>query len=188
MTIRQRQWQLYYLGYYNGGIDGSWGSLAKAAAIRFQKDNGLDADGIFGTLTAAKSIVVIKMLQKEITDGKTAIDGLAGLETKDLTAQWQRENGLTADGIAGPVTRGKILKQSESEAEAWWHGIQHFSRKEFACKCGRYCDGYPAQMQREIVELPEKARVELKGAGLVSSGLRCVRHNANVGGVSNSRH
>ena len=25
MTIRQKQWQLYFLGYYSGQIDGIWG-------------------------------------------------------------------------------------------------------------------------------------------------------------------
>ena len=48
MTIKQRQWQLYYLGYYSGEIDGIWGVQSKAAAVRFQKDYALDVDGIFG--------------------------------------------------------------------------------------------------------------------------------------------
>ena len=43
-------------------------------------------------------------------------------------------------------------------------------------------------MQRAIVELADKARSELNGACFISSGLRCTQHNANVGGVSNSRH
>ena len=43
-------------------------------------------------------------------------------------------------------------------------------------------------MQQGIVQLADRARTELKGAGFVSSGLRCPQHNANVGGVSNSRH
>ena len=60
--------------------------------------------------------------------------------------------------------------------------------KEFACECGRYCDGYPAQMQRGVVELADRARGELKGVGFVSSGLRCPQHNANVGGASDSRY
>ena len=188
MTIKQRQWQLYYLGYYGGGIDGIWGAQSKAAAVRFQKEHALDADGIFGPLTIAKSMEIIKTIQKEITDGKIAIDGLAGQETKDSTAQWQRENGLTPDGIAGAATRSKMLQLPAPEADDWWSGIQYFSRKEFACKCGRYCNGYPAQMQRGIVELADRARGELKGAGFVSSGLRCSQHNANVGGVSDSRH
>ena len=86
------------------------------------------------------------------------------------------------------MTRGKILKSPIPESDDWWSGIQHFSRKEFACKCGRYCDGYPAQMHRTMVELADRARAELKGVGFVSSGLQCSRHNANVGGVSDSRH
>lgn len=43
-------------------------------------------------------------------------------------------------------------------------------------------------MQRSIIELADRARTELKGAGIVSSGLRCNQHNRNVGGVSDSRH
>ena len=39
MTIRQKQWQLYYLGYYGGEIDGIWGSQSKAAAVHFQEDS-----------------------------------------------------------------------------------------------------------------------------------------------------
>ena len=188
MTIQQKQWQLYYLGYYSGKIDGIWGAQSNAAAVRFQKDSDLDADGVFGVLTIAKSIEIIKAIQKKITDGKIAIDGLAGQETKDTTAQWQRENWLTPDGIAGELTRSKILKQSVPESDDWWSSIQYFSRKEFACKCSRYCDGYPAQMQRTVVELADRARAELKGVAFVSSGLRCSQHNANVGGVSDSRH
>jgi len=188
MTIKQKQWQLSYLGYYGGKIDGIWGLGSKAAAVSFQKDNGLDADGIFGPQTIEKSVAIIKAIQKVVTDGKIAIDGLAGLETKDATVRWQAEHGLTPDGIAGVNTRAKIAEESSSEDDDWWSDIRYFSKKEFACKCGRYCDGYPVQMQRGVVELADRARVELKGVGFVSSGLRCSQHNANVGGVSDSRH
>ena len=187
MTAKQKQWQLYYLGYYGGRIDGIWGAGSRAATVSFQKDNALDADGIFGDRTAAKSEEIIKAIQKVITDGKISIDGLAGLETKDATVQWQAKHGLIPDGIAGADTRAKIREEAPGEDD-WWSGIRHFSRREFACKCGRYCDGYPAQMQRGVVELADRAREELKGVGFVSSGLRCPQHNANVGGVSDSRH
>ena len=188
MTIKQKQWQLYYLGYYGGGIDGIWGAGSKAATVRFQRDNALDADGIFGAQTIAKSTEIIQAIQKGITDTKIAIDGLAGQETKDATVRWQTEHGLIADGIAGVNTRAKIEEESVDEDDDWWRSIQYFSPKEFACKCGRYCDGYPAKMQRRVVELADRAREELKGVGFVSSGLRCPQHNANVGGVANSRH
>lgn len=119
MTIKQKQWQLSYLGYYGGAIDGIWGAQSKAAATRFQKDYELDADGVFGAMTIAKTVEIIKAIQKEITDGKIAIDGLAGQETKDATMQWQRENGLTPDGIAGAKTRERILTLPTPERDDW---------------------------------------------------------------------
>ena len=72
MTIKQKQWQLYYLGYYGGEIDGIWGARSKAATVSFQKDNALDADGIFGDRTAAKSEEIIKAIH-------TYVDGIADL-------------------------------------------------------------------------------------------------------------
>lgn len=78
MTIKQKQWQLHYLGYDTGGIDGIWGAKSKAATVQFQKDHSLSVDGVFGSLTIAKSMEIIRAVQKEITDGKIAIAGLAG--------------------------------------------------------------------------------------------------------------
>ena len=31
MTVKQKQWQLWLLGYYDGGIDGIWGVLSAEA-------------------------------------------------------------------------------------------------------------------------------------------------------------
>lgn len=73
VPIKQKQWQLYYLGYYDGEMDGIWGKRSKDATVGFQKDNSLTADGVFGTNTIAKSIDITKAIQKEITDGKIAI-------------------------------------------------------------------------------------------------------------------
>jgi putative chitinase len=49
----------------------------------------------------------VKKLQKAlgITD-----DGVFGLQTSATLMQWQRNNGLKADGIAGPATLGKLYK------------------------------------------------------------------------------
>ena len=90
MTIKQKQWQLYYLGYYGGEIGGIWGAKSKAATISFQKDNALDADGIFGKQTIAKSTEIVKTIQKVVTDGKIAIDGLAGQEKK-VSSLWKKK-------------------------------------------------------------------------------------------------
>jgi hypothetical protein len=48
MTIKQRQHLLAYLGYYVGNVDGIWGTLSKTATKAFQKDFGLNPDGICG--------------------------------------------------------------------------------------------------------------------------------------------
>lgn len=45
------QTKLHEMGYYNGKVDGIFGSGTKNALISFQKDNGLSADGIAGTKT-----------------------------------------------------------------------------------------------------------------------------------------
>lgn len=45
------QTKLHEMGYYNGKVDGIFGSGTKNALMSFQKDNGLSADGIAGTKT-----------------------------------------------------------------------------------------------------------------------------------------
>jgi len=47
------QQKLKNWGYYFGSVDGIYGSKTKAAVVSFQKKNGLVADGVVGTKTAA---------------------------------------------------------------------------------------------------------------------------------------
>lgn len=49
--VRQIQTRLTELGYFTSKIDGIYGEKTKAAVTRFQRDNGLTADGIAGTKT-----------------------------------------------------------------------------------------------------------------------------------------
>ena len=46
---------------------------------------------------------------------------------------------------------------------------------------------YP-ETQRELLTMADRVREKLGAACLVSSGLRCSRHNVSVGGVASSRH
>lgn len=117
-----------------------------------------------------------------------AIDGIWGGKSAAATAAFQRDHGLTADGVFGNDTREKILEVIAQEPEDWWEEIQYFTRAEFACKCGCYCDGYPAEMNRTLVQTADRIRKAFGTSAIVSSGLRCQKHNANVGGVVNSRH
>lgn len=51
--VMEIQSVLKKLGYYNGDVDGIYGSLTENAVIEFQKDNNLVPDGIIGPLTYA---------------------------------------------------------------------------------------------------------------------------------------
>lgn len=49
--VRQIQQKLKAKGYFNGSIDGIYGTITREAVKKFQKANGLDADGIAGPKT-----------------------------------------------------------------------------------------------------------------------------------------
>ena len=49
--VKELQKRLQALGYYTGEIDGQFGQGTREAVIAFQKNNGLDADGLAGTET-----------------------------------------------------------------------------------------------------------------------------------------
>lgn len=50
-TVRQIQEKLSDWGYYSGSIDGVYGSKTEEAVKKFQRKNGLTADGIAGSAT-----------------------------------------------------------------------------------------------------------------------------------------
>lgn len=125
-----------------------------------------------------------------------AIDGISGIGTKAAIQAFQGDyGGLSVDGICGKQTQEAMkqavafgMPQRESARADFWADIRYFTKQEFSCKCGRYCSGDPAEMQEGIVRAAEKVRSYFGAPATVSSGLRCAQHNANVGGVSNSRH
>ena len=192
MTIRQKQWQLWILGYYNDTIDGKWGQKSINSTIALQKDYGLTADGIFGIQTEALSMDIITKLQKALTDGGMAIDGLAGMETSTAVSAWQSAHGQAVTGVADVPTLHLILDTAADKNptnENWWDGIKYFSRSEFKCKCGgKYCSGFPVEPEQLLVEQADQVREHFGAPSYVSSGVRCEIHNAAVGGVAGSRH
>ena len=61
---------------------------------------------------------------------------------------------------------------------------KNFDSSEFACKCG--C-GYDTP-NPELIRMLQVAR-DLYGKPIrITSGCRCIKHNRNVGGASNSAH
>ena len=131
-----------------------------------------------------------------------AADGISGKTTRAAVSKFQADYGLTADGDPGSMTQKMLIgaiagtaeKVAQPEASVtktgtFWDEIRYFTRAEFRCQCGgKYCDGYPAEPAEETVRMADEIR---RRAGVplnVNSGLRCQRHNAEVGGVANSLH
>ena len=119
------------------------------------------------------------------------VDGIWGAASAAATKAFQSDYGLDADGIFGSATEAKILDvvATGEKPGVDWDKVKYFDKGEFACKCGSaFCDGFPAEPSRKLVRLAEEIRGFYGVPVMISSGVRCVRHNANVGGVANSRH
>nr|DAG74068.1 MAG TPA: peptidase [Caudoviricetes sp.] len=91
LSVKYRQMNLKFLGYYKNAIDGIEGAGTKQAYRDFQKDFGLAVDGIYGANTNAKLIEVIKEKQRELG---VAQDGIAGQVTTNA-----RNNNLSWNNI-----------------------------------------------------------------------------------------
>ena len=161
MTDKQKQCLLVYLGYDTGGVDGVWGGKSRQATEAFQRDfGGISVDGVAGEETE-------KALKHAVA---------YGIETKpDSTDCTIVQNNSTDDN-------------THNNTETQWDGIKYFKKSEFACKCGKYCDGYPAEIDMDMVKIADEIRARIGKPISINSGLRCKTHNANVGGVFNSQH
>lgn len=119
------------------------------------------------------------------------VDTLWGDQSEAATRKFQSDYGLDVDGVFGPATEKRILEvvgNGESPVLNW-DEIKYFTREEFRCKCGgKYCDGFSAEPSPKLVRVADRVREHLGASALVSSGVRCETHNANVGGVPSSRH
>lgn len=162
MTIKQKQCLLQYLGYYSIAVDGVWGAASITATKAFQRDNGLTQDGIIGQQTE-------QTLIDAVHNGRFAKTDTAVTSPTDKTDK--------PDNTVTEVTG------------TFWDNVKYFKRSEFACKCGgKYCNGYPAEPKEKLIMVADDVREHFGNSMPVSSGLRCKQYNANVGGVSNSRH
>ena len=95
---------------------------------------------------------------------------------------------LKTAGFDGFIVSSEETQANEPEVN-WWEGIKHFTREEFECHCGgKYCNGYPAEPAKQLVQVADRVREHFGAPAIVSSGVRCKNHNAIVGGISGSRH
>lgn len=118
------------------------------------------------------------------------VDGIFGEKSKAATIAFQGDYGLDVTGVFDAATEKRIKEvvANDENPIVFWESVKHFTRDEFKCKCGKYCDGFPAEPERKLVTVADRVREHFGNAAIVSSGVRCKQHNANVGGVANSRH
>lgn len=120
-----------------------------------------------------------------------AVDGIFGAQSRQATKAFQADYGLISDGIFGEKTADAARKAvaGELSPKDVWEGIRYFTREEFRCNCGgKHCNGFPKEPGAALLRLADRVREHFGAAAIISSGVRCERHNAAVGGVSGSRH
>lgn len=132
------------------------------------------------------------------------VDGIWGKQSEAATRRLQTGLDILPDGIFGEETlhmtldalaEGRTFSVSEPlpQTGTFWEEIEFFTREEFRCQCGgRYCSGFPVEPEETLVRTLDEIRrrlgvpVSIVDAG--GSGVRCPRHNINVGGAANSLH
>jgi peptidoglycan hydrolase-like protein with peptidoglycan-binding domain len=108
--------------------DGVFGAATEKALKDYQQKKGLKVDGIAGPdsfaslglkelilLTRGSRGNTVKMLQEKL--GITA-DGRYGAQTAKAVQEYQEKNGLKPDGVAGPLTLGKMNFMGITQATA----------------------------------------------------------------------
>lgn len=121
------------------------------------------------------------------------IDGKWGTLSKVATTAFQKDFGLTADGVCGEQTEKAMTHAvaygmpAVKNEEPTWDDIKHFERREFKCKCGK-CGGFPVEPSWDLIAILEKIRDHFGSPVRVNSGVRCASHNTAVGGAKSSQH
>lgn len=135
------------------------------------------------------------------------VNGIWGALSEDATKDLQAASGLTADGDFGDATWQAAIDavyhkqfktalpsisdeiEVEEDSDSTWNGGPYFVKAEFKCKCGgKHCNGYPAELDPHLIEVAVLIREHFGVPVIITSGIRCKTHNANVGGVWNSYH
>ncbi|NER27085.1 MAG: peptidoglycan-binding protein [Symploca sp. SIO1C4] len=129
VTALQRH--LRALGFYDGPVTGYYGKLTTAAVQRFQRARNLSADGIVGVQTASALItsddVAVIVNSSNLRRGSSGpevtnlqnelkllgyyngpVTGYYGSLTEAAVRKFQKDIGITVDGVAGELTKTAV--------------------------------------------------------------------------------
>lgn len=147
-TVRWAQYLLTRITLSYTQIDGTFGTVTKAAVEKFQTEKKLSVDGIVGpktwaalggdtaeppTLANGSSGSVVEKLQESLNKGRgtfapstnpvLTVDGKYGAQTQTAVTGIQKEAKISADGVVGLGTWA-IPVQSDGDALANWCGVR----------------------------------------------------------------
>lgn len=123
-----------------------------------------------------------------------SIDGIWGSGSREAAKRFRQDYGLSAstsiDAAGEKMLLAAVAGTAKPQQKAdEWADIKYFRKEEFKCKCGgRYCNGYPAEIDMDMVRDADAIRERLGVPLRVNSGLRCKQWNQIQGGATNSRH
>lgn len=136
-AVKKLQQDLKQLNYFVGNPTGYFGPITKDAVASFQKDKSLTVDGIAGSKTLSllqnslakglqdnvggenfslrlgskgEEVTSLQKRLQRLNYFKGKITGYFGPYTKDVVIKFQKDKGLTVDGIVGVGTQKAIDK------------------------------------------------------------------------------
>ena len=98
--VKEVQRRLKLWGYYNGNVDGVFGSGTRSAVIAFQKKNGLTADGVVGKATY-KALGMTDAYNALVSTDSSSVSGVGGFTGADV---YLLAKTIYAEGRGEPYT------------------------------------------------------------------------------------
>ena len=114
-AVRTLQKNLRTLGYYNGSVDGDYGSGTQAAVSAFQSANGLKADGVAGKAT-------LNAIQNVLSGGTTASGSSGSKADPDVYGLTASSGGYTSLSASSGKRDDVTALQSVLQANGYYNG------------------------------------------------------------------